>query len=67
MFKSQSLLFNILKSLHIFMKFVSHLELVVNLSNLGPHIGVIYKFLLNQEMTFHFQVNILEISLHTMK
>jgi hypothetical protein len=44
-----------------------NLELAVDLSNLGPRIGVIYKFLLNQKMRFRFQIIILEFSLHTIK
>jgi hypothetical protein len=43
------------------------LKVVINLSNPGPHIGVIYKFMLNPKMRFHFQVIILEFPLHTIK
>jgi hypothetical protein len=43
------------------------LEVVVNFSNPEPHIGVVYKFLLNPRMKFHFHVIILELSLHTIK
>jgi hypothetical protein len=60
--------FGKLTNLHkVYVPYYNNLEVVIDLLNPGPHIGVIYMFLLNPKMRFCFQVNILEFSLHTIK
>jgi len=40
------------------------LEVIIDILNPRPRIGVVYKFLLNPKMRFYFQVIILEFSSH---